>query len=74
MKNFENLRKEWYEYVYNEGDEDFINLVNRDDLDAVIVATPWEWHHPMAVAAMKSGKHVGLGVSAAITVEEVGIL
>ena len=56
--------------IYNEGDEDFINLVSRDDLDAVIVATPWEWHHPMAVAAMKSGKHVGLEVPAAITVEE----
>ena len=36
----------------------------------MIVATPWEWHHPMAVAAMKSGKHVGLEVPAAITVEE----
>ena len=56
--------------IYKNGDEDFINLVNRDDLDAVIIATPWEWHHPMAVAAMKSGKHVGLEVPAAITVEE----
>ena len=56
--------------IYKNGDEDFFNLVKRDDLDAVIVATPWEWHHPMAVATMKAGKHVGVEVPAAITVED----
>ena len=56
--------------IYKKGDDDFLNLVKRDDLDAVIIATPWEWHHPMAVAAMKEGKHVGLEVPAAITVED----
>jgi len=56
--------------VYKNGDEDFLNLVKRDDLDAVVIATPWEWHHPMAVAAMKAGKHVGVEVPAAITVED----
>ena len=56
--------------IYKNGDEDFRNLVKRDDLDAVIIATPWEWHHPMAVAAMKQGKHVGVEVPAAITVED----
>ena len=56
--------------IYKSGDEDFLNLVKRDDLDAVITATPWEWHHPMAVAAMRAGKHVGVEVPAAITVED----
>ena len=56
--------------IYKNGDEDFLNLVKRDDLDAVVIATPWEWHHPMAVAAMKAGKHVGVEVPAAITVED----
>jgi predicted dehydrogenase len=56
--------------IYKNGDEDFLNLVKREDLDAVIIATPWEWHHPMAVAAMKAGKHVGVEVPAAITVED----
>ena len=27
--------------IYNKGDEDFRNLLNRDDLDGVIIATPW---------------------------------
>jgi len=28
----------------------------RDDLDFIYIATPWDWHAPMAVAAMTSGK------------------
>ena len=55
---------------YTNGAEDFLNLVARDDLDAVIVATPWIWHTPMAVAAMKAGKAVGVEVPAAVTVEQ----
>ena len=29
--------------IYTGGDEDFQNLVERDDIDFVYVATPWEW-------------------------------
>ena len=57
--------------VYKNGDHDFLNLVKRDDLDAVYIATPWEWHHPMAVAAMQEGKHVGTECPAALTVSEL---
>jgi predicted dehydrogenase len=55
---------------YTNGPEDFRNLVTRDDLDAVIVATPWTWHATMAVAAMKGGKAVGVEVPAAVTEQE----
>ncbi len=55
---------------YTNGEEDFRNLVERDDLDAVIIATPWLWHTPVAVAAMKAGKAVGIEVPAAVTVQE----
>lgn len=55
---------------YTDGEEDFRNLVTRDDLDAVIVATPWLWHTPMAVAAMQAGKAVGVEVPAAVTVQQ----
>ncbi|MDT8436201.1 MAG: Gfo/Idh/MocA family oxidoreductase [Gemmatimonadota bacterium] len=55
---------------FTAGDEDWRNLLERDDVDAVIVATPWQWHAPMAVAAMEKGKAVGLEVPAALTVEE----
>ena len=55
--------------VYSKGERDYLNLIKRDDLDAVIIATPWEWHQEMAVASMNEGKHVGIEVPAAITVE-----
>ena len=57
--------------VYKNGDHDFLNLVKRDDIDAVYIATPWEWHHPMAIAAMDEGKHVGTECPAALTVSEL---
>ena len=41
--------------VYNNGDEDFRNMLDNEDLDGVFIATPWEWHHPMSIAAMKAG-------------------
>ena len=43
--------------VYAQDAEDFQRLLERSDLDAVIIATPWECHAPMAVAAMKAGKY-----------------
>ncbi len=45
-------------------------LIERDDLDAVIIATPWEFHTPMAVYAMKAGKYAGVEVPAAQTIDE----
>ena len=40
------------------------------DLDLVYVATPWDLHTPYAVAAMQAGKHVGVEVPAAVTLED----
>ena len=57
--------------VYKNGQHDFLNLVQRDDLDAVYIATPWEWHHPMAIAAMKQGKHVGVECPAALKIKDL---
>jgi len=56
--------------VYTDGDHAFEQLVKRDDVDLVIVATPWNWHTPMAVAAMKAGKDVAVEVPAARTLDE----
>lgn len=38
--------------------DDFRDLVNRKDIDAVDVVTPDHWHSLMAVFALKAGKHV----------------
>ena len=55
-------------HVYKNGPEDFLNMVQNETLDGMYIATPWEWHHPMAIAAMKNGMHVGTEVPAALTV------
>ncbi len=56
--------------VYASGPHDFENLVKRDDLDFIYIATPWDWHVPMALAAMQAGKHTGIEVPAATTIED----
>ena len=39
--------------VYARGPEDYRRLLDLEELDGVIVATPWEWHATMAVAALR---------------------
>ncbi|HKA23297.1 MAG TPA: Gfo/Idh/MocA family oxidoreductase, partial [Blastocatellia bacterium] len=56
--------------LFFNGDHDFEALCKRDDLDFIYIATPWDWHVPMAVAAMKNGKHTGVEVPAAVTIKE----
>ncbi len=56
--------------LYTKGDEDFRRLMRRGDLDAVLIATPWEWHTPMAVEAMKQGKYAGVEVPCAIELDQ----
>ncbi|MHA8105893.1 Gfo/Idh/MocA family protein [Aquirufa sp. 5-AUSEE-100C1] len=56
--------------AYQKGDHDFENLAKRSDIDGVVIATPWEWHVPMALEVMKQGKYAGVEVSATVTLKE----
>ena len=55
--------------IFDRNDHDYRNLLELEELEAVIIATPWEWHVPMSVDAMKAGKYTGVEVSAATTME-----
>ena len=56
---------------YGKDENDYRRLMDRDDLDAVIIATYWEWHTPMAVHAMKTGKYAGVEVPIGITMDDL---
>jgi predicted dehydrogenase len=55
---------------YLKGPDDYRRLLARDDLSAVLIATPQELHAAMATDAMHAGKFVGSEVPACCTVEE----
>ncbi len=56
--------------AYTRGPRDFERLCETEDLDLVYNATPWEWHVPIMLAAMKAGKHTATEVPAAMTLDD----
>lgn len=65
LKN--NGRKEAAVYT---GEEDWKKMCERDDIDLIYNATPWNLHVPIALYAMDQGKHVVIEVPAALTVKD----
>lgn len=55
---------------YDRGPRDFERLCAVEELDLVYNATPWEWHVPIALAALRNGKHSATEVPAAVTLDE----
>ena len=56
--------------IYDNGPEDYKNMITKESLDAVNIATPWELHHPMSILAMNNNMHVGVEVPAALTIDD----
>lgn len=55
---------------YSKGENDWQRLCEANDIDIVYNATPWKWHVPISVSAMKNGKHAVTEVPAAISIED----
>ncbi len=49
---------------------DFRELLARDDIDAVIIATPDHWHVPIGIMAARAGKHVYIEKPLGVTLEQ----
>lgn len=56
--------------AYTNGEGDWKKMCDREDIDLVIVSTPWDLHARQAIYAMEQGKHAGVEVPAAKTIEE----
>jgi len=52
------------------GYEDYRQLLERKDIDAVIIATPLSLHAPMTIDALQAGKHVFCEKTMAYSVED----
>src|SRR5262245_13490802 len=55
---------------YDRGPRDFVRMIAEQELDLVFTATPWEWHVPVCLEALKNGKHAATEVPAAYTVDD----
>jgi predicted dehydrogenase len=53
-----------------DGNDGWKAMVENGDIDLLYICTPWSLHTPMAVYAMKNGKHVAMEVPAAKTIDE----
>ena len=56
--------------IYSGNEHVWEQMVARDDIDAVFIATPWAWHVPMCLGVMEHGKHAFVEVAAAVTVDD----
>jgi predicted dehydrogenase len=54
--------------------EDFRDLLARDDIDAVVVATPDHWHVPISLAAARAGKGVYCEKPLGLSIEQNRLL
>lgn len=53
------------------GSEDkWKELAQQDDIDLLLITTPWRWHTPMCIYGMKQGKHVASEVPIAYSLSD----
>jgi predicted dehydrogenase len=53
-----------------EGYDDYRKILEREDIDAVIIPSSWTAHTEIAIAAMKAGKYAGPEVGGASSLDE----
>ena len=56
--------------AYGQHEKAYQAMLERQDIDIVIISTPWHLHAPMAIDTMESGKHAFVEVPVATTVKE----
>ena len=57
--------------LYFGSPEKYKEMLARPDLDAIVIATPWEDHAHMVIEAMEAGKHAFVEVPMAFTIADL---
>lgn len=57
--------------VILDGPYGYRKLLENKDIDAVIIATPWEWHSIMCLDTMNAKKYAACEVNVGMTIEEL---
>ena len=56
--------------TYTQGNRDYLRMLDTEKPDAVIIATPWEWHVEQAVAGLERNIYVGLEVAGGLSIND----
>jgi predicted dehydrogenase len=67
---YEDRRESMAKIIQGEAYADFRKILDRDDIDAVVIATPDHWHVPIAIMAAESGKDAYVEKPLGVSIEE----
>ena len=67
---YENHRKAFEARTKGKSYKDFRDLLAREDIDGVVIATPDHWHVPIAIAAARAGKDAYVEKPLGISIEQ----
>ncbi|NNL91348.1 MAG: Gfo/Idh/MocA family oxidoreductase [Saprospiraceae bacterium] len=56
--------------VYDNGQKDYINLLDKEKPDVVIISSPWMLHTEMAIACLERNIYTGMEVCGGFSIEE----
>lgn len=56
--------------TYQSGENAYLEMLEKEDLDGVIISTNWKWHSPIVLASLEAGIFTGVEVSGAFSVDE----
>jgi predicted dehydrogenase len=56
--------------VYLNGERGYLDALKNPSIDAVLIASPWEYHSEMAINSMKAGKYAATEVCGAFSLDE----
>ena len=73
VKKAEAVLKKWQKakpVSYSKDEKDWKKTAKQDNVDMLLIATPWRYHAEMCIYGMQKGKHIACEVPIALTMKE----